>query len=147
MVRTPHLAAVAAVTLVSCLASATWAFSGIADTTGPDLQTHAEPKQTLDRIRIEVRCVDEACDVVARGVLRSKHPNGRDGPAISIRDQEASLDVGERETIRLRIGVQDERHFERLIERGGSVKGRLKAFATDESGNETADRRRVKFTA
>ena len=93
-----------------------------------------------------MRCVNEPCEVVADGVVRSKHPNGDDGPAISLRPQEATLAAGERQTLRLNMGKQDARWYRRLLDRDGRVKAKLKAVAVDQDGNQSTDRRRVKLT-
>jgi hypothetical protein len=55
---------------------------------------------------------------------------------VGLSEKTASLDPGETERVKWRLGAREERHVGRGLRRGGRAAVRITAAATDASGNE-----------
>ncbi len=104
-------------------------------------------------VKLKVRC-DEACSVVASGkvVARGVGASGSDSAGAAknatykLKKAKASLEAGEKKTLKLKLKRRsDRRKLKRAVRGGAKAKAKLKLTATDDADNKSKAKRTVKL--
>jgi hypothetical protein len=115
-----------------------------ADATPPAVTLSGPARERLTRagrVRVRLRCPDEACRASVRASLAV---TGR-RRVLSLPTASMHLDAGQARTVTLTVGRAARRAVTRALRRGSAVRARLRITVTDTAGNVTSRARVIRI--
>jgi hypothetical protein len=118
-----------------------------ADSEGPDLVLSGKRKQELAKsVKVKATCKDEPCALEGTGKLVvAKGRSKRALKAFALRPAGAEAGQGEPKTLKLKLGRKPRTAAGRGLDANGRVKAKLSVIATDDAGNDTTAKRKLKL--